>query len=211
MTLREKFEVVGVLVIMGLVSVGIEQHDLRVKAEATVEKQQARIDDAQKQRDDQAAADRDRDAKTAAAIADLQKKAAAAVTPQQIAKWIPAQLGDLPLPISIAVPPATAGNPTPAAVATIPEQDLAPLRNMVEEMQTCSIALPAAQQDLASCKTQLTEAGAQLSAAEKQRDAYKQALKGGTFWHRVKHDGKVLAIGGAIAAAAICGTGHCSK
>jgi len=203
MTLREKFEVVGVLVVMGLVSIGIEQHDLRVKAEATVEKQQATIDDAQKQRDDQAAADRDRDAKTAAAIADLQKKAAAAVTPQQIAKWIPAQLGDLPLPISIAVPPATVGNPTPAAVATIPEQDLAPLRDLVEKSQACSIALPAAQQDLASCKTQLQEAGEQLSAAEKQRDAYKQALKGGTFWHRVKHDAEVAGIGIGIGAAAV--------
>ena len=209
MTTRAKLEVVAALIIMGLISIGIEQHDARVRAEATVKTQQATIDTVQKQRDAQAVADADRDAKTAAAIADVKAKAEHAVTPEQIAAWIPKQLGTLPAPVTIEVPKPTAENPTPAAQANIPAADLAPLRDLVTKAQECSLALPAAQQDAASCRTQLQEAGKQLSAAEKQRDAYKQALKGGTFLHRVKHDAKLLTIGAAIAAAAVCGTGHC--
>ena len=47
------------------------------------------------------------------------------------------------------------------------------------------------------------------SAAENQRDAYKAALKGGTFWTRTKKAAKFLAIGGAIGVGLVCASGHC--
>ncbi len=102
-----------------------------------------------------------------------------------------------------------AGNSLPPALATIPQVDLPSLRNYVESCKECQLSLATAQQDLQTKDQQLKLAGEELSAAEQQRDAALKALKGGSFWRRLAHDSKLLLIGGAISAGAICASGHC--
>jgi len=102
-----------------------------------------------------------------------------------------------------------AGNSPPPALATIPQADLPALRDYVESCKECQLSLATAQQDLLTKDQQLKLAGEGLSAAEQQRDVALRALKGGSFWRRLGHDSKLLLIGGAISAAAVCASGHC--
>lgn len=56
--------------------------------------------------------------------------------------------------------------------------------------------------DLTSCQQQLKDAGAKLSAAEKERDDWKTAAKGGTWAKRIKSGAIKVGIGIAIGVAA---------
>jgi hypothetical protein len=120
----------------------------------------------------------------------------------------------VPLPAPIVLHPAgEAGSPGQAPqippYAAIPAADLPALKDFIVQAKTCAVELPEAQQELSSCQAQAKLAARKLADVEKERDAYKVALKGGTWWHRVKHDAKAIAIGGAIGVVAMCATGHC--
>lgn len=82
-----------------------------------------------------------------------------------------------------------------AASATIPQQDVGPL---FEYIQTCR-----------ECQEKQADLMLQVKQLTQERDAYKQAAKGGSFLRRLGHDAKLLVIGGAIGAVAVCGIGHC--
>lgn len=214
MTLRTKLELAAGILAAALCIYGLRQaraeHRARAAAEATAKTAQSQIIEAQKQRDQLAAADAARDQAAQQKISALEKSAAAAQTPQQIIKWLPAQLPkSIPQPIILHQEPQTLANPAPEITAQIPEADLVPLKNLTLEAQTCLADLPAAQQNLTSCQRQLQLAGEQLSAAERQRDAYKAALKGGTFWQRLKSRAKEALFVGGATAAVMCGSGHC--
>jgi hypothetical protein len=210
---RTKIELASGILAAALCIYGLHEaraeHEARAAAEATAKSAQAQIADAQRQRDALVAADRERNAETQQKIAVLEKSAAQAKTPEQIVKWLPRQLPPLPAPFEITLPPATPQNLTPPAEVSIPQADLVPLRELTLKAQACEAELPAAQSGLSSCQQQLKMAGEQLSAAEHQRDAYKTALQGGTFWQRIKSRAKeALFIAGGTAAV-MCGTGHC--
>lgn len=212
MTLRTRIEIVVLILTLAgcatLFRAWLAEHDARLRAEASAKQEQLAIADLQKQRDSLARADRQRDATAEATIAQLKAQAAAAKTPEQIARWLPKEI-PLPKPLTVRVPPATAQNPSPPAIAAVPEEDLAPLRDFVLQAKTCAVALPAAQADLSSCQEQLRLAGEQLSASERESAAWKRAAKG-TFWGRLKRGAKWFAIGAAAgAAAATCASGHC--
>lgn len=211
MTLRTKIEAAIAAVFLLCAVLGLRaERKARAAAEAVAKTEQAQIADLAKQRDNLAAGDRARDRAAQQTIAALQKSAAAAQTPAQIIKWLPAQLPkSIPQPVIIHEEPKTLENPAPNFQATIPQADLVPLKNLALDAQTCAAALPVAQQNLSSCKAQLKLAGEQLSAAEKERDAYEQALKGGTFWQRTKSGAKKIAIGVGLGVAVVCGSGHC--
>jgi flagellar biosynthesis chaperone FliJ len=212
-SLRAKLEILAAIAILICAAIAVRtrwaEHDARVKAEASVAAAQKNIDQATtsiKQLQDQ---DKLRSAQTADAIAKLAAAAAAQKTPQQITRWLPSQAGSLPAPITSSIAPATAQNPTPAAVFDVPQADLPALRDQVAKCQANGQLLSNAQAGLSSCQSQLKLAGEQLSAAEKQRDDYKQALKGGTFWQRIKGGTEKVAIGVGIGVAVTCGSGHC--
>ena len=68
---------------------------------------------------------------------------------------------------------------------------------------------------LGECQHQVVDLKSEVTGLTTQRDAYKQeaaewkkAAKG-TFWSRTKKGLKYMAIGGGIALAVTCGTGHC--
>lgn len=212
LTLRAKLEIAAAIAALLFAFYGfhtwLAEHDARVRADAAVAAAQKQFDETGQQISALKSEDAARQAAADKQLAAIRAESAKATTPQQIAKWMPAQLA-LPAPISIAAPPAEPGQPTPSAIATIPEEDLAPLKDLIVQAKTCAVELPAAQQGLTSCQQQQKLAATQLADVEKQRDAYKLELKGGTFWHRVKHDAKVIGIGVAIGAAATCASGHC--
>lgn len=165
----------------------------------------ARIADLKKQ-------DAAREAVAARQIARIKALSEAAKTPAQIVKWIPTQV---PLPAPVILRESNGTNGTNGVgsggpqYAAIPAADLDPLKDFIVQAKECAVELPAARQDLSSCQAQAKLAGEQLAAAERERDAYKTALQGGTLWRRLGHDLKVAGIGAAIGAAAVCGSGHC--
>ena len=212
LTTRVKWQIAAAVTALLVLSIfagswlGAREDQIRMKA--TIDAQQQVIDASQKQAKQIQAAEAERDKQTAATVASLQAAAARQVTPAQIAAWIPKQI-PVPQPITFTVPAATPQNPSPDATASIPVADLPVLRDQIEKCQECSAKLSTAQADLTSRDQRLSLAGQQLSAMTRERDAAVQASKGGAFWSRAKRTAKYVAIGGAIAGASICGTGHC--
>lgn len=212
LTSRAKWEIVGAiaaLVVLAIVAgswLGAREDQIRMKA--TIDAQNQVIASAEKQAKDIQAAEDARDKASAATVAAIQQAAAKQVTPAEIAAWIPKQLG-VPQPITFQVPAPTAQNPSPNATASIPQADLPALRDSITACQTCSVKLSTAQADLTSRDQQAVLAQKQIDALKTERDVAVKASKGGGFWSRVKRSAKWAAIGGGIAGAAICGTGHC--
>ena len=111
--------------------------------------------------------------------------------------------------LPILVTAATASNPTPNAVISIPQADLPALRDRLSNCDLNANRLTTCEADAVTNTERLRLAGVALSAAENQRDAYRTELKGGTFWRRTKTAAKFVGIGIAIAIAGACGSGHC--
>jgi hypothetical protein len=183
------------IVVIGLTAWEEKRND-NAKLDATITAQKTVIDAAQREMDTHQAADKARDAQTAATIAAMQDAVAKVKTPQQIANWIPQQL-PLPQPITVQLPPATPQNPAPDAIVTIPQADLIPLRDTIEKCKECAIKLSTAQQDLTSRDERLALAGQQMIAVQKERDAALTAAKGGSFFTRAKRIAKWVAVGAA--------------
>lgn len=215
MTTRTKFEVLAVIaacLLFGLVAHSyMQEHDLRLTAEATVSSAQQIInqDDtkiATLQKGDQA-----RDAAAATEVKSIETDAAKQTTPKQIATWIPKQIPGLK-DVTINVP-SDLSNPSAEATAEIPVGDLPMLRDEIAQCQECAVKLDASQKDVASRDEQIRLAGEKLSQTQKERDAYKAAAKGGNFFTRLKNNADMLATGGAIGVGVtmvlVCGSGHC--
>lgn len=185
----------------------LEAHDDRIKMRATIEAQQQLNQQLQRQMQDLKASEDKRDADTHATIGAMQQVVSKVRTPQQIAQWLPSQL-QFPQPIKVEVPPPAAQNPMPAAVVTIPQEDLPFLRDTVESCKECDVKLTAAQADLGSRDERLRLAAQQLSAMQNQRDAALKALKGGAFWTRLKRNTKWFLIGGLTGGAFVYATHH---
>jgi hypothetical protein len=80
----------------------------------------------------------------------------------------------------------------PPAVIRVPQEDLKPLYDAVEDCQACHAKLAAAQGDL-------TDERAKFAAATAQRDAAISAARG-TFWKRTRTAAKWIVIGAAAGA-----------
>jgi hypothetical protein len=185
-----------ILLVAALVTAGFfadawrsERHDA-ARLAATLTSQKAALQqaaDREKQRDTQLAA-------TLTAIASQKRKIQ---TPRQAASAIPSVLPPLPLPISIHMP-ALPASPVPddlPAIVSIPQPDLKPLYDDLQDCRASILETAAAKKDLAD---------EQLQAADlkRERDAALAAAHGGTFWLRLKREAKWFAIGLAAGAAA---------
>jgi hypothetical protein len=208
-----KHKVLGGAAIVALSGAGMAfsawlgSHDAWIQAQGKLQAQAQIISAGQQRRQQIEAEQQARDAQTARQIAMMQAEVAQVKTAAQIAAWLPKQL-PTPAPMKIEVPQGTAKDPTPAAVATIPQTDLPTLRDYVESCKVCSVKLHTAQVDNADKEQQLKLAGEQLVAAEKQRDAALRAAHG-TFWGRLWTRTKWFVIGAGAGAALLCGSGHC--
>lgn len=183
-------------------------HDAWIRAQGTIQAQTQTIDLIKKRSAQITAQQKARDEAAARQLATMRKEVDRLKTAAQIAEWLPKQI-PTPKPLKIDIPAPTKRNPTPAAVATIPQPDLPTLRDYVESCRVCSVKLHVAQQELVAKDQQLRLAGEHLSAVARERDAALRAAKGGGFWHRAKTAFDWFVIGAGTGAAVLCGSGHC--
>jgi hypothetical protein len=153
----------------------------------------------------QQAADQEkqRDTQLASALAAIQSQKQTIKTPQQAAA-IPSVLPPLPLPVSITVPnlsaPSPSGEPPPANIS-IPQPDLLPLYDNLQDCRATALQNGALQKDLSDEKTR-------SAALERERDAAKVAARGGPILQRVRRAAKWFLIGAAVGAAAVASRRH---
>ena len=145
-----------------------------------------------------AARELQRDTQLAAALAAITTQKGRVQTPLQAADAIPSVMPQLPLPVSIHLPDLSASpnrtEPPPASIS-IPESDLKPLYDSLQECRACALERDATKKDLA-------DEQARVAALTRERDAAITAAHGGTFWLRLKRGAKWFVIGVATGAAA---------
>ena len=147
--------------------------------------------------------EKQRDAQLTTALAGIAAQKRAVQTPQQAAKAIPDVLPPLPLPIEIRIPDLSTMKPgeTPPATITVPQADLKPLYDDLQDYRANAIQIDAVKKDLA-------DEQARTTALTQERDSAIAAAKGGTFWVRLKRGAKWFAIGAAAGAAAAAMAHH---
>ncbi|MGA9185584.1 MAG: hypothetical protein WBZ32_09835 [Candidatus Acidiferrales bacterium] len=186
----------------------LESHDDRVRMQATVSEQKTIVESLQRQMQTIQDEESKREAAAASALAAMRQAVAKIRTPQQIAEWLPKQV-QLPAPVTLSIPAAAPQDALPDATATIPQQDLAPIKTAVEGCKECALNVASLRQDLAGKQQQLKLAGEELSATERERDAAIAASKGGNVWIRLRRGAKWFAVGAGVALGALCSSGHC--
>jgi hypothetical protein len=144
--------------------------------------------------------EKQRDSQLATALATIQAQKRTVQTPQQAAKQLASVLPPLPLPVSIHDPDLSAPLPpgeTPSTSISIPQPDLVPLYDELQDCRASTVQNDALKKDLADEKTR-------SAALLQERDATKAVAHGGTFLLRLKRAAKWFAIGvatGAVVAA----------
>jgi hypothetical protein len=156
--------------------------------------------------------EKSRDAQLATAIDAIASQKNKIQTPRQAAVAIPSVLPPLPLPVSIQFPnlapsskstspnsispalaPPLSNGDLPAALS-IPQADLIPLYDDLQNCRATTLERDSAQKDLADEKIQ-------NAAMSREREAAITAAHGGPFWVRLKREAKWFAIGIAVGAA----------
>jgi len=106
-----------------------------------------------------------------------------------------------------------AGGTTTAPTIEAPVAKLQAYEQVCEE---CKIKLPSLTAQMAAVTSELAKEKStnQLLASDivqrtQERDQWKKAAKGGSFWQRFGRSLKYIAIGAGVGAAAVCGSGHC--
>lgn len=205
MTLRLKIElIVGALLLLGAVlgaKVWLDEHDSRIKAEASVAAQQQLQQQYQAQVSDLAKTMAERDSAYQQQVKALDIRFQSAATPQQTASLIASLMG-LKQPIVLSTPAATHANPNPATVAQISSLDFPQAKAYVESCETCKLNLAKATADAADRQSQAALAQLQIDSLKKENTSLQQAVKGGTFFQRFGKAAKYLIIGAAIGAVA---------
>jgi hypothetical protein len=194
----------GAAAVLLLGAMGFSAYRSHVEADARMEATIAASQQTVKQLQQQDQALREeqakREAETAQQLASMRAQLASVQTADQIVHWLPTQIPTRQ-PLDIQLPKATKENPTPAATAKIPQQDLPQLRDYVESCKECTVKLAAAEGDAASKEKRLGVLQKQLEAIERERDAAVKAAKGGGFWRRLWTRTKWFVVGAAAGAA----------
>jgi hypothetical protein len=153
----------------------------------------------------------DRDARLAETLSALAAQKRSVVTPAQIVRELPREIG-LPSPIGLqsapnsSAPDQSDGHSSASAArsnavnqgkaqAVIPAEDLKPLYDFTIDCKACQAKLTTAQADLADEKTK-------TAALTKERDHALQIASGGSRFRRIGHAAKWLLIGAAAGAIA---------
>lgn len=144
-----------------------------------------------------AARETQRDSQLATALATIQSQKRVVQTPHQAAQQLSSVMPPLPLPVSIREPALSAPLPpgeTPSTTITVPQPDLVPL---YDDLQDCRAS--AAQAD--ALKKDLSDEKSRSASLTQEQNAAIAAARGGTFLVRLKRSAKWFAIGLAIGAA----------
>lgn len=136
-------------------------------------------------------------------LAQVSRAEGSAKTPVDIAQRLPAAFSPLPRPVSVSLAQRASRPDAPEAPAiiTVPQADLQPLFDRLEDCRACQERLATAQQDL-------NDERAKAAALMIERDAAVKAAHGGGFWYRFRSNAKWFAIGGAMGALAASAAHH---
>lgn len=187
--------------IVGLAGAGIEfaswlrAHDAWVRLEQELKDHDARIAQIESRQET-------REKETTQKVRAIERNKKEVRTPEQIIARLPEYL---PLPEApvLVTPPATPEELKPRPQLILPPEDIKPLYDFAADCASSKVKLATCEANLADEK----EIGKEL---REERDSAVKAAKGGRgFWSNVKTALKWMAIGGAIAGGALCGTGHC--
>jgi hypothetical protein len=143
------------------------------------------------------AREKQRNAQLTTALDTIAAQKRAIQTPKQALQALPSVLPPLPLPISIQIPNLSTAQPgeTSPATITVPQADLKPLYDDLQDCRADAIHLDTIKKDLA-------DEQARSESLMRERDSAIAAARGGTFWLRLKRSAKWFAIGAAVGAAA---------
>ncbi len=139
-----------------------------------------------------------RDSQLSTALATIQSQKRAVQTPKQASEQLAAVLPQLPLPVTIRDPDLSAPlapGESPSTTISIPQPDLIPLYDGLQDCRENKAQSDALQKDLSDEKLR-------SAALLHERDAAIATAHGGTFLTRLKRSAKWLAIGVAVGAAA---------
>jgi small-conductance mechanosensitive channel len=150
-----------------------------------------------------AAQEQQRNTQLSAALASIATEKKRVQTPQQAVEAIPSVLPPLPLPVKVSLPDITPspkpGDESPASIS-IPQSDLKPLYDSLQDCRACALERDATKQDLAGEQ-------ADVAALTRERDAAIAAAHGGNFWSRLKQATKWFMVG-VVAGAAATAASH---
>lgn len=141
------------------------------------------------------AREQQRDTVLTTTLASVARAKNSVQTPAQAAAQIPSILPALPAPVLLNIPAPTPDEPAPPAEASIPQADLKPIYDDLQDCHVCQAQLSTAQSDLADERSKVTALTAERNAATK-------AAHGGSFWSRLRQAAKWFAVGAAVGAAA---------
>lgn len=145
-----------------------------------------------------------RNQELAAALASIAAEKKRVRTPQQALEAIPSILPPLPLPIKISLPDLTQSQKPqdlPTATISVPQPDLKPLYDSLQDCRACALEREATKKDLA-------DEQAKVAALTRERNAAVTAAHGGNVWSRMKQAAKWFLIGVAAGAAASSASRH---
>ena len=163
--------------------------------------------------------EKQRDSQLQSVLAEIHAAKLSVHTPQQAAQDLPEALPPLPLPLSIHFPdlsrkptdspseppnPSAKGlpdEPTPAASISIPQPDLIPLYNALQDCRASQFQSSTLEKDLSDEKTR-------SAALVHERDAALTAAHGGSILNRLKRAAKWFAIGLAAGATLAAASHH---
>jgi hypothetical protein len=184
-----------VAALSGLFAVGIlaarswlAAHDAAIHLAATLKAQEEVLAQANERQ-------RQRDASLSVALSQINAAKRRVKTPAQAVAELPQALPPLPKPIELQLPSPTPDLPEPPAIVTVPQVDLKPLYDHLQDCRAC-------QASLTTTRDNLTDEHAKLTAVTAERDAAIRAAGGGGFWSRLRRNAKWFAIGAAIGAVA---------
>ena len=186
----------------------LRAHDDYVRAAAQVKADQSTLAQLAKQQSDLAAQLKQTQSEQQAQLSALQKQYAQAQSPEQLAALISSVM-NLPQPIRITTPPATAANPTPTPVAEVPLPDAPQAKAFVRACQECQIELATVQRESTIATQQTSDLKQQLALTQRERDTWKRTAQGGSWARRAAKRATAFAIDAVITAAVVCASHHC--
>jgi len=145
-----------------------------------------------------------RDKQLTVALAAIQAQKRAVDTPQQAASHLVSVLPPLPLPVAVHDPDLSVPLPpgdTPLTTLSIPQPDLIPLYDQLQDCRASGDQNDALKKDLSDEKKR-------SAALQRERDAAVAAAHGGAFFTRVKRAAKWFALGVVAGAAVAAATRH---
>lgn len=198
MTIEQKF-LIGIVPILAIGGYYLlQEHDARLKAELTQTAQQSIIATNQKTIE-QAKTDQQQIASNLQSqLAVIAGQRMIVVSPQQAAVDVSKLLPSLPVPVTVQTAPATATAPAQTSLV-IPQADIPAFQKYKLNCDESNAKLTACSLDKAASKMIQDSTDSNLKAMTVERDTWKATAKGGTFWHKVKHDAIVIGVTAGVA------------